>query len=311
MRKHVFFSLVLLACGSRTALLIDDSPPLDASSDASKDGGRDGSRDARDEDVSFPDVIPPLDVVTQDVIVPNDCADAAITLIYLFSEAGDLLSFYPPTLTLKTIGKVSCPTMATPNSMAVDHLGVAYANLVGAGPNDGEMWKLSTATAACTATTYKAQSGFVRFGMGFVGDQDGGENLYIADTQTNPNGALGQVDINTFKLGVVGTFTPPLPRCELSGTGDGKLFAFCVNNAGSTLALVDQKTAKVIGSDTLVVGGQVAFAFAYWGGVFWMFTGSNGSTVTKYDPNTKSETTVLKTSQTIVGAGVSTCAPLK
>jgi hypothetical protein len=310
MRKRAFFFILLLACGSRTALLVDE-PPFDASTDGSVDGGRDGSRDAVSEqgpDVEFPDVVPPIDVVTQDVLTPNDCADAAVTLVYLFSEAGNLLSFDPPTLKFKTIGKVNCPTQATPNSMAVDHTGVAYANLVG---NTGEIWKINTGSAACTSTPYKPQNGFIRFGMGFTGDLDGGENLYISDTQTNPSGALAQVNVTNINLSLVGTYQPALPRCELSGTGDGKLYAFCVENVGSKLALIDQKTAKVIGSDNLKVGGQVAFAFAFWGGVFWMFTGNNGSTLTKYDPMTKSETTVMNITDTIVGAGVSTCAPVK
>ncbi len=307
MRNRGFFLIILIACGSRTALLIDQPPPFDASTE----GGRDASRDAFPEaepDVVFPDVVPPIDVVTQDVVTPNDCADAAVTLVYLFSESGNLLSFNPSNLAFKTIGKVNCPTMATPNSMAVDHTGVAYANLVG---NTGEIWKINTGSAACTSTSFKPQSGFIRFGMGFTGDLDGGESLYISDTQTNPSGALGQVDVMNFNVSVVGAYQPALPRCELTGTGDGKLYAFCVESVGSKLALVDQKTAKVIGSDDLKVGGQVAFAFAFWGGDFWMFTGSNGSTLTKYDPITKVESTVMTITDTIVGAGVSTCAPVK
>ena len=55
-----------------------------------------------------------------------------------------------------------------------------------------------------------------------------------------------------------------------------------------------------------------ALAFAFWGGDFWIFTSPGGSTtVTKYDPLTQGETAVTTLGSTIVGAGVSTCAPAK
>jgi hypothetical protein len=249
--------------------------------------------------------------VLPDVIKPLDCADAAITYIYLFSSAYNLLSFDPSTLNVKTIGKVSCPTTLLPNSMAVDHLGVAYADLTDFA-DAGGIFKLSTSTAACSTTSYTPQDNFTKFGMGFVADLDGGESLFIADTVHNPSGALASVDLATFKLGYVGPFSPPLPVCELTGTGDGRLFAFCMNNpTGSTLAQVDPKTAKQIGADKLKTGGiNNAFAFGFWGGNFYLFTGTGSTTITEYDPIKKTETVVKTISEEIVGAGVSTCAPL-
>ena len=52
------------------------------------------------------------------------------------------------------------------------------------------------------------------------------------------------------------------------------------------------------------------FAFAFWGGDFWLFVGPGTSTdVFQYQPSTN--TTTKRTTETfeIVGAGVSTCAP--
>ena len=306
-RKLVTFSffVALAACGSRTALVIDTLG--DAGADS---GPKDSGPDRRDAPGDAPqDRLPPIDVVRPDVIKPVECADAAIQYIYLFSDVGDLLAFDPSNLQIKTIGKVSCPSMLQPNSMAVDHLGVAYANYYGG--SAGEIFRLSTSTAACVGTAYTPQFGFTKFGMGFVGDQDGGETLYIADTINDPSGALASVDTKTFKLGYVAPFAPALPRCELTGTGDGRLFAFCMNTQGSTLAQIDPKTAKVVAADTLQTGNDsVAFAFGFWGGNFWLFTGTSGSSITKFDPISKKETVVSSTSQLIVGAGVSTCAPL-
>jgi hypothetical protein len=52
------------------------------------------------------------------------------------------------------------------------------------------------------------------------------------------------------------------------------------------------------------------WAFAFWGGNFYTFTAPGGSTVvTRFDPNDGSIVQVAQTSDVIVGAGVSTCAP--
>ncbi len=70
-------------------------------------------------------------------------------------------------------------------------------------------------------------------------------------------------------------------------------------------------TAQVIAENTLMVGSASdAFAYAFWGGVFWIFTSPGMmTTVTRYDPSAMSEIEVTTMSSTIVGAGVSTCAP--
>lgn len=310
----VALGLGFAACGSKSGLSLgfDAGAPPDAAPDAPNDAGGDvGAHDTSADAADAPaeDALPPIDANVLDVVKPNNCADAAITLVYLFSSDGKLLSFDPATLAIATIGTVACPTQLSPNSMAVDHLGVAYANFTTG--EAGEIWKLSTATAKCTPTPYVPKLGFQRFGMGFLGDQDGGEELYI--TKSDGAGALARVALPSFELDFKGDFSPPLSLCELTSRGDGQLFALCMKNNGATLAQVDPETAQVIGVDNLKVGNPTsAFAFAFWGGKFWIFTGNQGvgSTVTEYDPALKKETPVLSTKEVIVGAGVSTCAPI-
>ena len=57
-----------------------------------------------------------------------------------------------------------------------------------------------------------------------------------------------------------------------------------------------------------------AWAFAFWGGHFWLFTNPNmmgSSQVDRYDPSANTTTTeVNSVGFRIVGAGVSTCAPV-
>lgn len=302
-------SVVLVACGSRTGLLAPEIE--DAAVDVIPDR-RDAiaERDARDAIAE--DVLPPLDSPKDGPKPPPiGCTDAGATQIYLITSQNELLAFYPPTLTFTKVGNIACPGAgtATPFSMGVDRAGIAYSVF-----NDGRLFRISTANASCQSTSFAPnQLGFQVFGMGYAGDQIS-EKLYAADSDfNNPSKGLATIDTLSFKLASVGPFQPQLPRCELTGTGDGRLFAFCLkqNTTGSIVAEVDRTNAKVVASDDLVLGNQSnAFAFSFWGGDFYIFTSPGGaSSVTRYDPLAKTETVVASHPSTIVGAGVSTCAP--
>jgi len=285
-----------IACGARTEL---GAPiPGDAGHDA------DAAEDALDD-------LPNIDEFV-DAPTPTDCPDAGATLIYVISSENGLFSFYPPTLAFTKIGNITCPdAQGTPYSMAVNRLGIAYSVFT-----DGTLWQIDTANADCVPTPYVPSpqgTPFFNFGMGYAGDQTS-ESLYVADANFNVNSlGLATIDTKLFQRSFIADFQPELPRCELTGTGDGRLFAFCLftSGSGSEIAEIDRKTAKVIAVNQLAVGeSNDAFAYAFWGGEFWIFSGPGGSTtVTEYNPGTKSETAVATFGQTIVGAGVSTCAP--
>jgi hypothetical protein len=303
--------LVALACGARTGL---DSPEeLDGSfPDVQQDVAHDVEAEA---DAAEEDVIPPIDATFPDVPIPNDCPDAGSTLVYVIGAANDLYSFYPPTLTFTKIGTVACMTTSTPFSMAVNRLGIAYSVFT---PDDA-LFQVSTANAACQTTPYAPnQMGFDMFGMGYASNPDGGESLYVIQVDfNNPSMGLGTIDTTAFTFSFIGTFSSSLtPECELTGTGDGRLYALCLpkTGKGSTLAQIDPATANIVGEDSLTTGGsEEALAFAFWGGDFWIFTSPGGTspttTVTEYDPVAKTETAMTTLSAEIVGAGVSTCAP--
>jgi len=111
--------------------------------------------------------------------------------------------------------------------------------------------------------------------------------------------------------------SPPIPGPELTGTGAGQLFGFYTNpdptGTGSHIVQIDPSTGVLLMDYPLQVGmPNDAWAFAYWGGVFWVFTSpapGGQTTVTRFDPVTRSETTATTLGATVVGAGVSTCAP--
>ena len=291
-------------CGARTELgapVVADAPGEDVTID----------HDATEEDAQEEDALPHIDQFV-DAPIPTDCPDAGSTLVYLISSENELLSFYPPTLSFTKIGTIACPgAQSTPYSMAVDRFGTAYSVFA-----DGTLWQIDTANAACQATSYVPSvqdTPFYNFGMGFAGDQNS-ESLYLADARFSQNSqGLATLDTKTFTRNFIANFQPELPRCELTGTGDGRLFAFCLftSGSGSEIAEIDPNTAKIIAVNQLKTGDtNDAFAYAFWGGYFWIFHGPNASTtVVKYDPVAMTETNVTSIALTIVGAGVSTCAP--
>jgi len=289
-------AITMLACGARTGLdeppgpVADAGPPADARLDAPADV----------VDAAF-DAPPPV------------CDDAGVTYIYVVTEQNGLWSYYPPANSFTFIGDISCPAAigSTPYSMAVDRGGTAYVLF-----DDGELFKVSTADASCSATSFVVgQHGFDTFGMGFSSDTDDpGETLFVAEADfTGPSQGLASIDTQTLALSFIGPFSQPLGRMELTGTGDGRLFGFSLDNPGpgSHLSQFDKATAAVLSSIPLAVGAvDDGFAYAFWGGSFYIFTGPGGpSTVTLYDPATQSLQTIGSHPETIVGAGVSTCAP--
>jgi hypothetical protein len=298
------FVALVLACGARTELYGPEE------TDAGPDVAR---RDATTDEAApaEEDALPPIDNIVPDVPIFTDCPDAGATLVYLITEENTLLSFYPPTLGFTTIGKIACPgTSSTPFSMGVDRLGTAYSCF-----GDGHLFEINTADAQCQSTSYAPdQDGFQTFCMGYAGLPDGGDRLYVVDCNGGSSSSLGLGWINTtaFTLNVVGPLQPTEPSCELTGTADGRLFGFCLNSgSGSQVIQIDPTDAHVIAANNLKVGTpNDGFAFAYWGGDFWIFTTPGGtSTVTQWDPISLVEKNVATYNGSIVGAGVSTCAP--
>jgi hypothetical protein len=328
---------VVVACGSRTGLLVpgDDVPGSPGSSGDDDSGstpfGDDGGS-ADDRSVEpMRDALPPLDVtVPHDAF--NNCPDAGATFIYVVTEEFELMSFYPPTGAFTAIGALNCPVASngsgpafTPFSMAVDKTGVAYVVY-----NDGELFRVSTATAACQPTSFASgQRGFTpTFGMGFSQDTtDTGETLFVASGGGNDAATprLASISTSNFALRIVGNLSPAIDSPELTGTGAGDLFGFYATSGAtpcdnittgtcpdSAIGQIDKTTGRVTNQAVLFGRAQgTAWAFAFWGGDFYTFTApsSAGTIVTRFDPTDGSAVVVAQRSDRIVGAGVSTCAP--
>jgi len=238
----------------------------------------------------------------------DGCSEAA-KLVYVIGEGNTLYSFQPQELAIEEIGIVSCPQNgagATPFSMAVDRSGTAWVLF-----NDGHIYHVDVTTAACTTTPYQpGQQGLTTFGMGFVADEPGStkETLYVADYFGE---GIAKIDTATYTLSPIIPFNALFSAAELTGTGDARLFGF-FQQSPIVIAEVDKSTGHILSQapqPSVNIGS--GWAFAFWGGDFWLFTSPTGlSQVDRYQPSTGTTSTVLTgIGDNIVGAGVSTCAP--
>ena len=163
------------------------------------------------------------------------------------------------------------------------------------------------------------QQGFDEFGMGFVSNaaMSTDETLFIGGGSAVGSASnLGTLDISTLMItkGMSLTGDP-----ELTGTGLAELWGFFPVTGNNTMARVSKidKTTAMESSQiplTSLTGMASAWAFAFYGGDFYVFlaSGSNATVVYHVTQNGGTQPVDMLDTKTrhIVGAGVSTCAPV-
>jgi hypothetical protein len=244
----------------------------------------------------------------------GSCAEGA-ELIYVVDSHDRLHSFDPrklPSDPFKLIGVMNCGAVGSPFSMSVDRGGTAWVLYT-----SGDLFEVSTMDAKCKPSGFKRVGIAPRtFGMGFVTDVAGAksEKLYVAAN----DGSYDLMTIDTMQDEPTTTFAVKLPRTsqhpELTGTSEGKLFGFFPSSSDASFVQeIDRKSGSFVGTKWELgdrLGLVEAYAFAHWGGVFYLFVTSGGSTVRAIDRRTGGYQLVLDDlPYRITGAGVSTCAP--
>lgn len=301
MHRSAVFLIVLVACGP------DRAPRLSGPRDAGPDS------DALDAD---------HDAALDSGLASPDCEERA-RWIYVFDESNRLLRFEPDSGTFHPVSSagISCGASpgATPFSMAIDRDAIAWVLY-----SDGSIHRASTVDGACESTGYvTGQSGMGLFGMGFSADAplSSLETLYIAGPGMGGQ-LFATLDTTTFVITPRGNV---VGSPELTGNALAQLWAFdpastparidALNRSnGSALVSYDLST---VGPDTLTEGALRAWAFAFWGGDYWAFYRSADETSTDVyrfrPPNEGTPASFTRivddTTLTIVGAGISTCAP--
>lgn len=237
-----------------------------------------------------------------DASAEMECASET-TKIYALSMAPDALyRFDPESLSLTRLGYLECPAKNVA-SMAIDRYGTAWIVY-----QTGQLMKVRLADLHCEEVVLRNKPSTVGyFGMGFAKNDSGaGETLFIS------NNGLFTIDTSTLEVGRVGPMALP-GIAELTGTGEGKLFAY--SNVNGVVAQIDKTTGNSIETYRTSALGSAAYAVAHWGGDFWIFAsfgfGASPSSVIRYAPATKTSTTVIADAGAVlVGAGSSTCAPV-
>jgi hypothetical protein len=242
----------------------------------------------------------------------EQCSDAS-KLVYVVDSNNKLSQFNPMTKAFLDIGTLSCPAGlgATPFSMAIDRDTNGWVLF-----SDGDVYKVNTTNAQCAATSWSTQLGLFQFGMGFSTEVAGGtdDRLFVAGGSgpTVPTSTLATLDTSTMQASSKGTVTG---WPELTGTGSAELWGFFPSASGARIEKINKANGSALTTFQLTTlsGEPLAWAFAFWGGDFWVFLmkGSETSTtVYQVDGMTgqiKGQTAAR--GRTIVGAGVSTCAP--
>jgi hypothetical protein len=247
---------------------------------------------------------------------PDGCSDEA-KLIYVVDVNNQLSTYDPTTRQFSDKGLLSCPAMqgATPFSMGIDRNAGAYVLF-----NSGELFKVDTATLACQATAWQpgGPSGLLQvFGMGFSTDAAGGttDKLYIAGgfgPSLETTSRLNTLDVGTMAPTQVGT-VQEWP--ELTGTGDAELWGFFPSETSPRIQKLDKTNGSALQTFNLgtLTGLPMSWAFAFFGGNFHVFLQRDTETSTSvYEVNGQTgaiSNTLPTGTRSIVGAGVSTCAP--
>lgn len=262
-----------------------------------------------------------------DAIQPDSSASGCsepTKLVYVLSLEGDLYSFSPLGKKFTKVGPIKCDSgddTFYPVSMAVDRQGVAWINMRPLIASEERLVKVDLKTAACTVTDIKGKLAGMAFTM-----NDGSEEKETLFAGYDKN-KLATIDLVNGRINTVATLVDDsITGLELTGTGDGRLFGLLIQEppdaGGPLLSLTDVNKATAAFSNPASLPGIVVpqapmYAFSFWGGDFYFYTApdtkdTTTTTVSRYRPSDKSF--VPKYMESIgfhvVGAGVSTCAPL-
>ncbi|MFT5359225.1 MAG: hypothetical protein ACI9KE_006468 [Polyangiales bacterium] len=248
MRTPAFFLSVLFACSS--------SPR------AAMDGGSDAATDSASDSA--------IDVGEPCACLPGPHEDN----IYLLSDGGEVWTFDPASGSFDFVVGPVCRG-ATPFSMAVDSQGRAFINL--ADSLDVVVLDLLSPGACEPASYVRTNPDFGLFGMSFASTSatDICSELYVMTysgdgsfTEGPELGRLGRIDDE----GELSVLAPvDFDGGELTGTGDGRLFAFAGDNP---VKLVEYNIDTGLLLQTLPLDGVQktnASAVAFFGGDIYIF----------------------------------------
>jgi hypothetical protein len=236
----------------------------------------------------------------------DGCSEAS-KLIYVVDAANGLWLFDPLAKHFETIGTIDCPGAGTPYALAVSREDTVYV-LFQSGAECAAVREISAVDATCIGPTPFpcGVEGFELFGMGTAtdGPDSTEETLYIGSETT-----LAKVDTTTWTVTPIGA-VDNLP--DLSGNSLGELWGYLAWTTPPRVSRFDTATAAELETIPLPqLSSSGSFAFADWGGDFYLFLdeGSGSSNVYRLK-NGALDLYMEDVGFEIVGADSSTCAPV-
>ncbi len=302
MRSVVAFSVVVLGCAGGGG-----GDGVDGGNGSGDGDGGGGSNGFFDSSVSG-----------------GGCTTSA-KLVWTLEANKRVAKFDPATGTFTTVGFLNCPGSSAffqPFSMGLDRNAVAwvlYSDYTNAVPP--QLFAVDTNTLACTATNWTTQNNLKEFGIAFSTNEVEGEEdtMFIAggpDTDAT-SVTLASLSTQTIQSTVIGSMSG---WAELSGNAKAELWAYIPRGSTPRLERINKATGATLQTINLAtpIGSPQTWAFASWGGDFWVFLKRDSDQATivyQVDGTTGAikstiDTNSVGTSRTIVGAGVSTCAPV-
>jgi len=235
----------------------------------------------------------------------DDCDDTSDLVYVIDKDTAGLYLFNPQTYGYEFLGDLDCGTYAgTPASMSVSRDGFAYVRYA-----DDTVYSVDLVSMECNETPYGTNFG--GFGMGYATEDNNTwqDHLYVANASQ-----LATIDTQNWKLSVIGKLPS---QSELTGNAEGELWAMLPLETPAELVQLNKSNANV--AKRIKLPGFPnpyeidTFAFATWGGDFWLFirTSGMGSSTDIYRVTAAGKMTRVVTDSglNVVGAGVSTCAP--
>jgi hypothetical protein len=243
---------------------------------------------------------------------PPGCDEVA-DVFYLVSGGGDLYTFEPGSLRTTSLGRLRCPGVTSLNSMAVARTGEAYAS-----STDGRLYAIDTERVTCRELSFdRSQLDGTDFGMGYAADETpSGESLFIVEQTDSVSTRISRLNPRSRRVSPVGELPDRTPPLELTGTGDGRLLAFQVGTSSSPARVLElsREDAAIGAAYTIdIPRGYRAFHFANWDGGLYLFlalSGEERTRVYRFEFGDRRTRLLGSIAPIVVGAGVSTCAPL-
>jgi hypothetical protein len=262
------------------------------------------------------------------------CSREAASAIHLIDDEARLYRFTPEDLAIQSMGEIYCPVVGGgphnplgPMSMSVDRSAVAWVLYT-----NGKIYLASLEGEDCIETAFiPNQHGFDTFGMGFAADgpESETETLFaMTGSYDDAEGdhELGWIDTVTLDLEPIG---PGPGRAELTGNGLGELWGLFPRSEPMSIHQLSRDTGETLQSyeftidrselpectQDVCLAPPTAWDFAFWGGRFYLFIEfqeAPSTNVYVFTPSTGELSEVLTDiGFTVVGAGVSTCAPVE